>query len=401
MRVHRDECLRLKGRNNLTYLVDGWEDRRRRSIYGSMAAEVSQYPVMLGLEDLTGKRATADGLVELSKRALTKKTLDPRAILATCTDNPTTMQAFQRKFKEEYPWIIIFPCFMHSVNTIIGKITAYPPVKDAISKNTRIVSFFNSSHYWGGQLEIAADSRGIKQTLKTLTESRFYALVLLALSVREHRAALTEICNRDDAKRSIHGLSSVNKDVITTVFDLQRWDLTDQLIRICKPLVDVIGNIESRDSNLADCMLELIWAHREVNGVMHQDGDDPGFAKHAMETLQTEFHALNTDLHWFALFLHPLCWKQAEDEVEDLIISEKDVEAEFMRLEQRGSVLLEDGDRLPKDIRINEVYDMSQLDDIQKGRVTISIDEELDLAKASGSSEKWDPDSLMRSHGIR
>ncbi|KAF9523445.1 hypothetical protein CPB83DRAFT_739710, partial [Crepidotus variabilis] len=49
--------------------------------------------------------------------------------------------------------------------------------------------------------------------------------------------------------------------------------------------------------------------------------------------------------------------KQAEDEVEDLIISEKDVEAEFI-------VLFEDGDRLPRDIRINEVYDMSQLDDI-------------------------------------
>ncbi|KAF9521622.1 ribonuclease H-like domain-containing protein [Crepidotus variabilis] len=509
MSVHVAECKRLVDRNNLTYLVDGWEDKRRRSIYGSMVAEVSVYPVMLGLEELTGKRATADQILDLSKRAFKKKDLDPRSILAACTDNPTTMQSFRRKLKIEYPWIDHF--------------------KEAISKNTRIVSFFNSSHYWGGQLTTAAEARGIKWSLKTLTESRFYALVLQAHS----------ICNRPDAQRII-------QDAIATVFDLNCWDLTDQLIRICKPLVDVIGNIESHDANLADCMLELI--------AMHHDGDDPEFAKHAMDVLQAEFHTLNTDLHWFALFLHPLCrklaicasnhsftlasewgWKKEqaekliqdiedyyqgkspfsggaknaqdwwasllpsahdhplkamaakifaivphtaeverlfsslglsqskqqtrrtvehmqtigtlrnhyiwkvqqdllamgksirqpgidlerakeltenftwvpdnedadqekpeEDEEDEEIISVEDVEAEFQRLNEQGNAASEDGDRLPKEIGINEVYDMSLLDDIWKGKVATSVGEELELAKATGSSEKWDPMSLLR-----
>jgi len=58
-------------------------------------------------------------------------------------------------------------------------------------------------------------------------------------------------------------------------------------------------------------MLQLIWAHREVNRVPHREGDDPGFAAHAKEVLNAQFHAMNTDIHWFALFLHPLCRKLA------------------------------------------------------------------------------------------
>ncbi|KAF9455219.1 hypothetical protein BDZ94DRAFT_1147565, partial [Collybia nuda] len=121
-------------------------------------------------------------------------------------------------------------CFMHGINTIVGKIAAWPRIKETISKNSRIVTFFNSSHYWGGQLQNKAKAHNITRKLKTNTESRFYALVLQAMSIREHRTALTEICNLENAQRSIGGLSPVARDVVMTVFDLSRWDYTDQLI---------------------------------------------------------------------------------------------------------------------------------------------------------------------------
>ena len=49
---------------------------------------------------------------------------------------------------------------MHGINTIIGKVVAFPSAKKAVSKNSRIVTFFNASHYWGGQLEEIASSKG-------------------------------------------------------------------------------------------------------------------------------------------------------------------------------------------------------------------------------------------------
>jgi hypothetical protein len=196
---------------------------------------------------------------------------------------------------------------MHGINTIVGKVAAWPTMKTMITKNTHIVSFFRSSHYWGGQLDEVAKSKKVDRALKTNTESRFYALVLQAMSVREHKAALTELCMRDDAQRSLCELTPVSKDVVATVFDLEHWALTDQLIHICKPLVDVIGDVEAHDAMLADCMLQLIWAHREVIHMKPVEGDDLEFLHHARRVINTQFHAMNTDLHWLALFLHPLC----------------------------------------------------------------------------------------------
>jgi hypothetical protein len=200
---------------------------------------------------------------------------------------------------------------MHGINTIVGKIVAYPVMKTMITKNTCIVSFFRSSHYWGGQLDDVTKPKKITHALKTNMESCFYALILQAMSVHEHKAALMELCMCDDAQRSVHGLTPVAKDVVATVFDINCWCLTDQLIHICKPLIDVIGNVKAQDATLADCMLQLIWAHQELIHLKLVEGDDLDFLGHAHHVINTQFHAMNTDLHWLALFLHPLCQKLA------------------------------------------------------------------------------------------
>ena len=118
--------------------------------------------------------------------------------------------------------------------------------------------------------------------------------------------ALVELCLRPDAQTSHRGLSTVHTDIVNAVLSPTHWRLTSQLIRICKPLVDAIGNLESRDANLADCMLELIWAARQIATLPQEDGDDPAMTQHAQTVVRKGFHNMNTDLHWFSLFLHPL-----------------------------------------------------------------------------------------------
>jgi hypothetical protein len=44
----------LEGQNNLTYLLDGWDDSMQRSIYGSLLAEVGVHPIILDLQELMG-----------------------------------------------------------------------------------------------------------------------------------------------------------------------------------------------------------------------------------------------------------------------------------------------------------------------------------------------------------
>lgn len=60
-------------------------------------------------------------------------------------------------------------------------------MKPIISKSARIVSYFNSSHYWGGQLDQEAKKLKISRTLKTNTETRWYAMILQGLSIEGYR----------------------------------------------------------------------------------------------------------------------------------------------------------------------------------------------------------------------
>jgi hypothetical protein len=89
--------------------------------------------------------------------------------------------------------------------------------------------------------------------------------------------------------------------------DPEHFARTDQLIWTCKPLVDAIGNLESRDASLADCMLEILRCARTMIDIGNAPGDSMAFMYHAKATFNSEFEAMNTETHFLCLFLHPLC----------------------------------------------------------------------------------------------
>ncbi|KAF9232025.1 hypothetical protein BU15DRAFT_55483, partial [Melanogaster broomeanus] len=108
VRVQQEEIDRLKGRKNLTLLLDGWEDLLKRSLYGSVAVEVNKHPIVLSLEDMTGNRGNADNLVSITQKAMSKMEIgDGKNVIAITTDNPTVMQAYRRKLQALFPWILV------------------------------------------------------------------------------------------------------------------------------------------------------------------------------------------------------------------------------------------------------------------------------------------------------
>ncbi|KAF9243739.1 ribonuclease H-like domain-containing protein [Melanogaster broomeanus] len=298
VRVQQEEINRLKGRKKLTLLLDGWEDLLKRSLYGSVAVEVNQHPVVLSLDDMAGNRGNADNLVSVTQKAMNKMEIgDGKNIIAVTTDNLTVMQAYRISF---------------SLNTLIGEIVAYPLMKKVITQTTRIATFFTSSHYWGGQLNDEAKLQGIKQRLKQNCESRFYTLILHCLSVLSHKNALYQVCLRPGAQRKINNESPVASNVVETVLhDRFYWKHLEQLVKTTKFLVDAIGNVESRQASLADCMLELIRCAKRMSQLQLDPDDNVGFWQHAKAVFNRRFHATNTDYHSLALFLHPICRKLA------------------------------------------------------------------------------------------
>ena len=97
------------------------------------------------------------------------------------------MKSVRRKIENTHPHVITLPCFLHQLNTLIGKVAAYKPAKKAVTKTTKVVTFFLSSHFWGGMLKEEASGQGIKRGLKTNTESRWYSLIKQSTSVQDHR----------------------------------------------------------------------------------------------------------------------------------------------------------------------------------------------------------------------
>ena len=169
---------------------------------------------------------------------------------------------------------------------------SFPAAKAVISTNAKIVAFFNSSHYWGGQLEKHKAKHNITRSLKTHTATRWYSLILQAQSVQEHRyvlyatsnllqthsvlsAALVELCLREDAQ--VNTYSIVKPDFVRTILDPAHWQKTNQLICLCKPLVDMIGNLKSCNTTLVDCMLELIKAEQKIATITIKPGNNISF----------------------------------------------------------------------------------------------------------------------------
>lgn len=109
---------RLRGRNNLTALADGWDDRLRRSVYGFCLSEVNESPVIIELQDFTGARNTADNVRVALDEQVRKKGVDWRSVVACCTDNPTTMIKMCRDLSAKYPWVIV--CILLSTSLIIA-----------------------------------------------------------------------------------------------------------------------------------------------------------------------------------------------------------------------------------------------------------------------------------------
>lgn len=107
-RVHQEDVERLQDSRFLTLLFDGWEDMLRRSLYGSVAAEVKQFPIVLGLDELTGLRGNVPTLVQTTEKATENMGVgDMKKFIAITTDNPTTMQAYRKAMQKKHPWLLV------------------------------------------------------------------------------------------------------------------------------------------------------------------------------------------------------------------------------------------------------------------------------------------------------
>ena len=106
-RVFVLEKARLKKNRKLTYLINGWEDEGGRSMYASLGQQWGQAGVLMGLEDMTGKRVDGEELEKVIDRTMGKMDIDMSYFLAITTDNPRVMGKFRWLWIQKAPWILV------------------------------------------------------------------------------------------------------------------------------------------------------------------------------------------------------------------------------------------------------------------------------------------------------
>jgi len=97
----------LAEKNFLTLMTDGWDDAMHRSLYGTLTAERGNFPTVLSLEDITGKRGSAATIEEVLDNGLEKMGVDPKQLIGLVTDDPSVMGSVRNSFVRKYPWIIV------------------------------------------------------------------------------------------------------------------------------------------------------------------------------------------------------------------------------------------------------------------------------------------------------
>lgn len=107
LRVAAFEMKRLSLMRCITLLVDGWDDTIRRSLYGTLACEREETPVMLGLEDMTGQRGSSEAVLKVVENAMTSMDVNGNQVIAAVSDDPTTMRKYRRLLEAKYPKIIV------------------------------------------------------------------------------------------------------------------------------------------------------------------------------------------------------------------------------------------------------------------------------------------------------
>jgi hypothetical protein len=105
-------------------LVDGWEDIMRRSLYGNVLTKRAEFPVMLGLKDMTGARASADAIFNVTNEALAKMEQTWQSVIALVTDDPTVMQSVQKRGNDAHRWLIVsLQAFKYIMSRVVIKET--------------------------------------------------------------------------------------------------------------------------------------------------------------------------------------------------------------------------------------------------------------------------------------
>ena len=169
------------------------------------------------------------------------------------------MQKVKSEIQNDNKNIISLKCILHIINLISKDIARHQISRDAIKHNSKIVNFFKSLHLILSWIKEYQRSRKIKNGLKLFTETRWYSLSKLCLSIQSYKEAF---------KEAIKELNITNKEITEIINDHIHFSQNKYLLDLIKPIADNIAYLEKNSATLTDVFFSILDIYVKIEAFL-------------------------------------------------------------------------------------------------------------------------------------
>jgi hypothetical protein len=278
---------------NITLGLDGWCGPNGESIYAFVLFLPSGKEYIHSLKDFSIHTHSADFISKEILKII--EDIGHEKFSSIVSDNASVMVAAKRLVNEKYPNIIPIRCITHHINLITTDIMKHEFSKMTIHSCMKIIKYFHRSYKAGAVLaqdikDNFIDGGGLKGYCKTRWTTAFDCL---ASVLRCERSLHNVLENHPET------LNNEIKDLLGNRIFYQN---VEELVKIIKPIKDVLSSLEYKTSTLSDCFIQLMKL-----GVMIKMPNliNPEFRSFCLEKFNLRWKQFDFRLYILGYFFNP------------------------------------------------------------------------------------------------
>eukprot|EP01138_Halocafeteria_seosinensis_P003902 gb/GECG01003988.1/.p1 GENE.gb/GECG01003988.1/~~gb/GECG01003988.1/.p1 ORF type:complete len:517 (+),score=58.69 gb/GECG01003988.1/:1-1551(+) len=225
-------------------------------------------------------------------------------VSALVTDSPSVTRILRREMKADYPHLIVLPCVLHALNLVVKSIMLDDLAKRALANACTLTATFRNSHALNHSIRTYCRKHNLPM-LQPYCQTRWTSLVKTCAAVANLGEAFKRAAKGPEGRHMSREIQKLCKN----------GEALEEIELLCKgvrPISDAICRLQSRETSLADCQIELLRVGYDLQEICDEDtgidtDDSIQFKKHLVDAFNVRYREYGDPLYVVALSLHPYC----------------------------------------------------------------------------------------------
>ncbi|XP_053625477.1 uncharacterized protein LOC128683656 [Plodia interpunctella] len=270
--IYRNMCESIENEiRSLNYIhlkLDGWTDVNNAGIINFIICKPE--PVFIKSINIGENRHNGQFLKDEILKVMAQ--YDSRKFVVLIGDNsPNIQQAFQL-VKEIHPHITPLNCAAHTLNLLCQDVMQLVSLKRFIDMAIDVVKTIKRSQILTSVLDRLVKERNAGEALKLPDKTRWSSHYACIKSLDNTKVALQCLANDDSVIRILP------LETKAALLDNNFWEMTKQLIKIMRPISEVVAKLQSNECNMVNIFMMMKDLRSKFNLILpeisilsHQD----------------------------------------------------------------------------------------------------------------------------------